>query len=121
MPRISVVEASAEVGGESVFERFVPGQRRSPGGQPKSRSGRLRERNFQFHTFAQSEGIRLQLVHIGRRMNAQNVFVRGGLRQQEIAGLRDPFGEKRLVDQSEFFRGENVRSQVQIVLRVIND
>ncbi len=54
-------------------------------------------------------------------MHSQNVFVRRGLRQQEIARLRDSLREQRVVDQPEFFRGENVRSEVQIVLRMIND
>ena len=121
VPGIGVVEAAAQIRGKSVLQRLAPGQRRSSRRQPKRLSGRLRKRNFQLHPFAQRQGIGLQFVHVGRRVHAQNVFVRRGLRLQEIARLRDSLGEQRVVDQSEFLRGENVRAEVQIVLRVIND
>ena len=62
--------------------------------------------NFQLHSFAQREGIRLQFVDVGGGVDAQNVLVRRRLRLQEIVRLRDSLGEQRVMDQPNFCEGK---------------
>jgi hypothetical protein len=51
---------------------------------------------------------------------SQNVFVVGPLGLQKILVISQFFAQKRLVNQPEFLRGENVRPEVQVIVFMVN-
>ena len=61
-----------------------------------------------------------ELAHVVRRMDAQNVFVRGGLGREKIFGRGKAFRQETVVNQAIFLRGENVRAEVEIVGVVVD-
>src|SRR6266436_5832306 len=94
MPRMRVMESSAEIRTESVAQRRLCRKNASTSGQPDRFDEFFRIGNFQRHHFAGRKRSGLQLSNPVPRVNAQDIFVACGIWAQEIFFRSDPFAEK---------------------------
>ena len=81
----------------------------------------LGERNFQLHRFARAQRSGLQLLHILRRVDQQNVQVGRGLRFEKIAGLGDAGRDQPIVNATVFFGREDVVADGQVVSVAVDE
>jgi hypothetical protein len=116
-----VVESTADIDSEAVFQGALSGENRSAGSQPESSDGRLRIGNFQAHALAGAERVVLELIHPFARVHAQDILVGGWFGSEDIRGLGDVLGEQEVADHSEFLRLEYVLAQAQVITFVIDE
>jgi len=115
MIRKSVMKAAANADGNPVSQGLPRRQDRSPGRQPKRVDKLPRVRDFHFHLLARAECAGLQLVHVLRFVNQQNVLISGWFGFQKILRVRNAFSQQPVADAAIFLGGEDVLANGEVI------
>src|ERR1041384_2241584 len=56
-----------------------------------------------------------------RSVDSQQVFVGSGQRLEDVIGRGDSFAQEKFIEQAKFLRWKNVRTEIEIVARVVDE
>jgi len=83
----SVMEATPDADGDSVFKGLARSEDGTSGGEPEGVHKFRRVGNFELHLLAARQHAGFQFVNVVGIMDEQNVFVLGGFGCEEVFGL----------------------------------
>ena len=121
MVRESVVEAAANIDSDAVFESMVRRQNRSARRQPERLHQLRRVGDLHLHFFARGERACLQLLHVLRLVDQQNVLIGSRLRGEEIRRFGDSGFKQAVMNPPILFRRKDVLADREIVFGAVDE
>jgi len=117
----SVMEATPDADGDSVFKGLARSEDGTSGGEPEGVHEFQRVGNFELHLFTGRERAGFQFLNVVGFVDEENVFVLGGLGTEEICGRGSFRFQQAITDATVLLGREDVLTDGEVVVVAVDE